>query len=216
MAVAVARRLVKRVVRSVTPSRYLVWSGDPSAKRVALTFDDGPNPEYTPGVLQILREAGARATFFVVGQNVERHPALVEAMIAAGHELGNHTYSHVDLQRAGPRVGREELARTAALLRERDRRFLGLFRPPWGRLGVAGAAYALSSGNRAVMWSLDSMDYHRDSADRIVDAVRGASLSGGAILLFHDDNPHTLAALPAVIEDLRRRGFTFCTVGELL
>jgi peptidoglycan-N-acetylglucosamine deacetylase len=216
MAAVSPRRVVKAMVQSMVPARYLVWSGDPSSRRVALTFDDGPNPEHTPRVAGLLRELNVRATFFVVGRNVEAHPALVAELMADGHELGNHTYSHVNLHQVGRQRGGEELRRTDALLRAVDRRYLGLFRPPWGQLGVSGALYALASGNPAVMWSLDSLDYHRDATSRIVERVAGAEVSGGAILLFHDDNRYTSEALPVVIEDLKRRGLGFCTVSEML
>src|SRR5205807_4611741 len=99
------------------------------------------------------------ATFFVVGSEVEKYPELVAQMVKDGHELGNHTFSHVNLSRVSPERGWRELAATDRLLRRVDPRFRGIFRPPWVRLGVVGALYAARYGRPAVMWTLDSRDH---------------------------------------------------------
>jgi peptidoglycan-N-acetylglucosamine deacetylase len=211
-----ARSLLKGAVRGLVPARYVAWAGPTEGNRVALTFDDGPHPQHTPAVLAALREAGVPATFFVVGAEVKKHPNVVAELARAGHQLGNHTYSHVDLRRAGWQRGLAELQSTDDLLRQVDPRFRGLFRPPWGRLGLAGASFAVGHGRPAIMWTLDSRDHLLDGAERIRARVADASLVGGSILLFHDDNAQTPAALGVIIRDLRRRGFEFATVSEIL
>src|SRR5947209_17920913 len=103
------RQAIKMTVRRVVPSQYVVWTGHPGGNQLALTFDDGPHPKYTPQILAALREAGVRATFFVLGSQIERHPEMVAEMIEGGHELGNHTYSHANLGQIGCLRGCEDL-----------------------------------------------------------------------------------------------------------
>jgi peptidoglycan-N-acetylglucosamine deacetylase len=198
------------------PTRFLVWNGSREGRRLALTFDDGPNAEFTPPILALLAEAGIPATFFVLGAEVEKQPELAAAMVAAGHELGNHTYAHANLDRVSWRRAFDELRRTDRLLRSVDPGFRGMFRPPRGRLGAAGAAYAVRHGCPAVMWTLDSRDHQLAGTQPLVERVAAAPLAGGDILLFHDDNAFTVEALAAVIQDLRERGFSFCRVSDLL
>jgi peptidoglycan-N-acetylglucosamine deacetylase len=207
---------LKAALRRVVPTRYLVWNGSREGRRLALTFDDGPNAEFTPPILALLAEAGIPATFFVLGAEVEKQPELAAAMVAAGHELGNHTYAHANLDRVSWRRAFDELRGTDRLLRSLDPGFRGMFRPPRGRLGVAGAAYAVCHGCPAVMWTLDSRDHQLVGTQPLVERVAAAPLAGGDILLFHDDNAFTVEALAAVIQDLRERGFSFCRVSDLL
>jgi peptidoglycan/xylan/chitin deacetylase (PgdA/CDA1 family) len=207
---------VRRAARRIVPSRYVAWSGCLKARQVALTFDDGPHPQYSAEILDVLSDAGVPATFFVVGSEVEKYPGLTAELAKAGHELGNHTFSHANLSQLGWKHGLEELRATDRLLREFEPRYRGIFRPPWGELGLAGAAYALMHRRRAVLWSVDSYDHRLDGTQPIVERVAAAPLTGGDILLFHDDNGFTAKALPAVISGLRERGFSFATASELL
>lgn len=210
------RQLLKPALLRAVPMRYVVWHGCGGMKRIALTFDDGPHPRFTPRIAAALREAGALATFFVVGAHVEKQKDLLAELVAAGHEVGNHTHSHAHLGRAGCRRGIEELVRTDRLLRRLDPRYTGIFRPPWGQLGLAGALYAVRYGRRAVMWTLDSRDHLLDGVRPLQERLEASALSGGSILLFHDDNEFTADALPGIIDSLRRRGFQFTTVSQLL
>src|SRR5690242_17870155 len=91
------RQAIKMSVRRMVPCHYVAWTGPSGSNQLALTFDDGPHPQYTPKILEALGEAGVRATFFVLGSQVERHPEIVAKMIEGGHEIGNHTYSHANL-----------------------------------------------------------------------------------------------------------------------
>lgn len=210
------RSLLKAAVPRVVPARLVTWAGRATDPRVALTFDDGPHPVHTPAVLEELHRAGVPATFFVMGAAVEEHRGLAAEIVRDGHELGNHTYTHVDLRRCGWRRGMAELRRTDRLLRQVDPHFRGLFRPPWGRLGLAGASFAALGARRAVLWTLDSRDHLLDGAPAMIERIAAAPVTGGSILLFHDDNAFTPAALGTIIADLRRRGFRFATVSELL
>jgi peptidoglycan/xylan/chitin deacetylase (PgdA/CDA1 family) len=157
-----------------------------------------------------------RATFFVLGAQVERHPAIIEEMVAAGHELGNHTFSHANLGRIGWQQGCAELQATDRVLRDADSRYRGLFRPPWGWMGLGGALYSLQRGYQAAMWSVDSRDYLMDGVEPLIERVQTTPLTAGDILLFHDDNLYTAEALAPIIRTLEQRGFSFATVSEIL
>jgi peptidoglycan-N-acetylglucosamine deacetylase len=210
------RQTIKLSIRRIVPARFVAWSGPPVGNKIAFTFDDGPHPEYTPRVLKVLGEMGVRGTFFVLGSQVEQYPRIVEEMIAAGHELGNHTYSHANLGRISWQRGCAELQSADQVLREADPRYRGLFRPPWGWMGLGGALYSLRHGYQAAMWNVDSRDYLMDGTEPLIERVRSAPLTGGDILLFHDDNRYTAEALEPIIRTLEQRGFAFATVSEIL
>jgi peptidoglycan-N-acetylglucosamine deacetylase len=210
------RKALKTAVRRIIPCHYVAWTGSPRGNQLALTFDDGPHPVHTPQILAALREVGARATFFVLGSQMEQHPEVVAEMIKDGHELGNHTYSHANLGHVDWRRGCEELRRTDHLLRARDPRFEGLFRPPWGSIGVGGAMYSIRHRCQAAMWSVDSRDYLLDGTQPLIQRIQAASVQAGDILLFHDDNGYTAEAMGPILRILYDREFSFVTVSNIL
>ena len=189
--------------------------------RVALTFDDGPNPAATPLVLEALAAAGVRATFFILGRHADRWPVIVRRIAAEGHQLGNHGYFHRKLHFRSPSYVRRDLGLgTHAVERacgERPRFFRAPhgFRSPW----VSGIAHGF--GQRTVGWSLGVWDTDRPGAAEISRRVV-AGATAGAIILLHDgdgydpdgDRMQTAQALPAMMTGLRDRGFTFDTLPE--
>ncbi len=136
--------------------------GNPDANQVALTFDDGPNPVYTPKILSILREAGVTATFFLIGRNAERWPDVVREIHAGGHNIGNHTYTHRRLAEASANVIENEIKRTSAVLADITGESPLFFRPPGGKLDnehrVEDIVNAL--GLRTVVWNLECGDWY--------------------------------------------------------
>lgn len=206
----VANAFDERIVRRVRPAG--------EARLVALTFDDGPWPGTTPAVLDILAQKGVRATFFWVGQQLERYPDLAQQVVAGGHAVGNHTYSH----RSAPsplEVAAQELDRTDALIERVTGVRTTLFRPPGGHLENGLVKYALERGYVVVMWSALSGDTDpKYSAADIVNNVLGR-VRPGSIILLHDgggERSRTLSALPELIERLQAEGYRFVTVPELL
>jgi peptidoglycan-N-acetylglucosamine deacetylase len=181
---------------------------------VALTFDDGPD-EMTPRYLDVLDRLGARATFFVIGENVARHPALVAEYVARGHELAGHGYTHTPFPKLAPAVLVDELARTADLLPPcvSGRPFV---RPPQGRMTAASLLRVAAAGYTTVLWSLDSDDCRTREVAELRNRCAPDAVRPGEILLFHELQPWTLEALPAVVDGLRSAGFELATVGELL
>ncbi len=188
---------------------------------VAITFDDGPSPDTTPRVLDALRDADARATFFILGRHAEQHPKIVERMVREGHEIANHTYSHGILVFAGAREITRELLRTHRLLLASGARPPRLFRAPHGFRNPIVVRVARRLGYRVVGWTKGVFDTAMPGADVIADRSRKA-LRPGAILLLHDadgngngDRSQTADALPAILRDMREAGLSAVTVSEL-
>jgi len=200
-----------------------IWAGPPQEHAVALTFDDGPSPRYTPHILTLLKRYGARGTFFVLGHQVGKHPGLVRTLLKAGHEVGNHSYSHPRLTVAGEDARESELERTAV-----DLDLLGcpcsdrLFRPPYSAYDPRLVRYLAHTGRRLVLWSLDSGDWRGLKAPAIIRNVLGR-VRNGSIIIFHDsdetgrkDRSPTVAALAKILPALKAAGYRMVTVSELV
>ena len=191
-----------------------LYCGGTHGRYVALTFDDGPG-RYTARVLAILRRAGARATFFLVGNRVRYWPGLARAEIER-YAVGNHTWDHARLPGLGKRRTYRELATTqSAIVRATGVRPL-LFRPPYEVMSAASARVARALGLTVVLWSVDSGDsLPGATADSVARTVI-PRLRPGAIVLMHDIHPAAVAALPRILRAVRRRGLRAVTVPELV
>ncbi len=184
-----------------------LWRMDKSDRSVYLTFDDGPIPESTPFILDTLRQYDARATFFMVGDNVRKHPELYRMIVAEGHQVGNHTYHHLG--------GFKHIAKTYIDDTQRANDLIGshLFRPPHGCMSY-GEYIWLRRYYRIVMWDLVTRDYSKwMTADDVFDNVRRYARNG-SIITFHDSlksiaKLHT--ALPRSLQWLRDQGYEFKT-----
>ena len=188
---------------------------------VALTFDDGPTPGFTAEVLEILASAGVPATFFVVGSNLERWPEDGRALVEAGHELGNHSYSHGRLVLRSPTFVRSEVLRTDSLIRSAGYDGAKIhFRPPYGKKLVVLPWVLSRLGTRTVLWDIEPESYGAVARDavRIQEHVLERVSPGSIILLhpFFESRRPTIRALPALIEELQDRGYRFVTVSDLL
>jgi len=195
---------------------------DAPAAEVALTFDDGPDPEYTPRLLQILDRLGVRATFFTVGEAVRRHPPIVRDINSSGHALGSHSYSHPDPWALSPKALKREYILGRHVLEDVCGRPVHLFRPPKGHLDAAGVLAIRSIGLRPWLWTIDSHDWEPGASPGSIE--RRAAIGGpGDVLLFHDairrpvatstlDRSATLEALPAIVARLRDAGVRFTTL----
>lgn len=183
---------------------------------VALTFDDGPHPRLTPVLLDLLKARNIRATFYVIGQNVARHPRLTARIVSEGHEIGNHTFRHPTLAALGDADIRDELDRTTQAVREATGKAPVTMRPPYGAITMNQRKMVYQTrGLPTVLWSVDPQDWRRPASDvlahRIVDKAHR-----GAVILAHDIHTSTIDAMPAAIDGLVERGFQFTTVSELL
>jgi peptidoglycan/xylan/chitin deacetylase (PgdA/CDA1 family) len=188
--------------------------GPAATAAVCLTFDDGPHPEWTPRLLDVLKARDVRATFFLVGRNAEMHPGIVRRMVDEGHAVGNHTYSHVNAGLVPARSLMDEVRRTDVFLAGLLGRAPGLFRPPHGKL-TAPALWRLWRGGQAVvLWNVDPRDYRGGTAEEIGSWFREHPLRGGDLVLMHDPIPQAAEVLPPLIDEARGRGLTFATPSE--
>jgi cellulose synthase/poly-beta-1,6-N-acetylglucosamine synthase-like glycosyltransferase/peptidoglycan/xylan/chitin deacetylase (PgdA/CDA1 family)/spore germination protein YaaH len=205
------------------PTLYHQGAGD--AHEVALTFDDGPDPEWTPKILDVLKAAKIKAAFFLVGVNAERYPNLVRRILDEGHEIGNHTYYHPDLALCWPEHVRLELNATQLLIQTLTGRATTLFRPPYAadtqpaRLAeLSPLKIAQDQNYLVVLENIDPQDWARPGADVILQRVKQQRHDGNIILL-HDaggDRSQTVEALPRIIEYLQARNDTIVPLSKLL
>ena len=182
------------------------------SKYVALTFDDGPSPRCTPQLLDGLKARNVHATFFVVGCQVVKDPDIVERMAAEGHQVGNHSYDHKELDKLSVREAAEDMAKNDALLH----RLLGAgdywVRPPYGLLSEE-ERQALTVP--VIGWSVDTEDWKSKNAEKILDILY-RQISDGDIILLHDRYLNSVSAALQAIDHLRQQGYHFVTVSELL
>jgi peptidoglycan/xylan/chitin deacetylase (PgdA/CDA1 family) len=180
------------------------------AKCVALTFDDGPGPP-TGKLLDILTERDAHATFFMVGQQVERHPRLARRVAEGGFQIGDHTWDHAALTSLTAERIHQEIDRTAAAIHDATGVTPTVMRPPQGLINPVVAGLV---GLPVIVWSVDTQDWRTHDEDRTVEAVR-AGVRPGSIVLMHDVYRSTVKAVPRIIDLLRADGYTLVTVSEL-
>ncbi|MEH2212603.1 polysaccharide deacetylase family protein [Nostoc sp.] len=189
----------------------------PKQKVIALTFDDGPWPESTGEVLDILKKNQIKGTFFLIGQNVKNYPGLVKREIAEGHVIGNHTWHHW-YQFLNPQAAAYEIDHTADLIYQVTGIKTNLFRPPGGIMHNGVASYARNSKYAIIRWSSDSVDYSRPAVPKLINNVFRRAKPGG-IVLMHDgggNRSKTVQALPEIIANFRKQGYKFVTIPELL
>lgn len=196
----------------------VIRGGNTDSMKIALTFDDGPHPKKTDAILNLLKEYGIHATFFVIGQNVSYYPDVLKREVEGGHEIGNHTYHHVLLSKISEKEAEAELQKTEDIIRETANYETRLFRPPEGAYTQSALQPFEHTDYRVVLWTVDTRDWEKASAEKIVETVE-KNIRGGSILLFHDytvKGAHTLDALKILIPKLMEEGYEFVTVSELL
>jgi peptidoglycan-N-acetylglucosamine deacetylase len=199
-----------------------IWRGSPTLKQVALTFDDGPHPRFTAEILHLLDAHQARATFFVLGRHVERYPQMIKELVRSGHEVGNHSFSHLRFPAANRQAWLLELERTELELELLGCPDCGLFRPPYSDYNQELIKLLGNLSQRLVLWSVDSADWREPDPLAIAANVL-ARVRPGAIVILHDsdetgekDRGPTVAALGLILPALKARGYECVTVSELL
>lgn len=187
---------------------------------VALTFDDGPTPAYTAEVLKTLNDRDIKATFFLMGSDAERNVAETQAIVSAGHEIGNHTFNHDDMTWADEAKAADEIERTDAAIRAAGYDGEIHFRPPFGKKLFGLPLYLAKHDRTTVTWDVEpeSFDDVAATADGITEHVLENTKPGSIIILhvMYRSRETSRAALPAIIDGLKARGFRFVTVSELL
>lgn len=187
---------------------------------IALTLDDGPSARFTGEVLAILREKNIPATFFVTGKETEENREQAQAIIAAGHELGNHSWSHRNFTLAGMQTVRDEIERTDAAIRAAGYEREIYFRPPFGKKLVTLPWYLAQNDRKTIMWDIEPESFPdvADDADALTRHVVERARNGSIILMhvMYRSREASRQALPKIIDELQSRGFSFVTVSRLL
>ena len=183
---------------------------------IAMTFDDGPSPETTPRLLDILKQRNIKATFFMIGQNAERNPAIVKRILAEGHEIGNHSWTHPQLSKLSDDRVTEEINKTQNAIKDASGYTPVVMRPPYGAITARQKDWIEKQfGLSVIIWSVDPFDWKRPGASVIEQRIL-AGARPGAIVLSHDIHKQTVDAMPATLDALAAKGFKFVTVSQLI
>jgi len=183
---------------------------------LALTFDDGPYPGYTEKLLNLLESENVKATFFLTGHSANRYPELVKLISKKNHEIGGHTYSHVNVKKMSEKALLNELDMTKSAIEKNSGKRVYLFRPPGGQINTRALKTLHNHGYLTVLWTVLPKDHEpRVMKEDIVNTtLRDAGDTG--IILLHSGRERTLEALPEIIWGLRQKGFRFATISELM
>lgn len=185
-------------------------------KRVALTFDDGPSLAMTPEYLKVLQEKGVHATFFLIGSQVERRPGLAALIADDGNEIGNHTYSHLNLKKSSITDAVKDILKGQGIIARDSHQKLFLLRPPGGELNEPVIHEIQKLGYKIVLWNIDPQDWQKDATPKQITNNIMTNLRPGSIILLHEGKTPTLEALPQLIDDIKKQGYEIGTVSELL
>jgi peptidoglycan/xylan/chitin deacetylase (PgdA/CDA1 family) len=186
----------------------------PDAAGVALTFDDGPHPQGTPAVLEVLRERGATATFFLAGEQVERRPSLAAEIVAGGHRVELHCYRHRNLLRLGPREFLDDAERARVAIENAGGQAIADYRPPYGIFSGVNLRAVRRRGWRPVLWSRWGKDWTRRATAESIARRSSSGIEAGDVVLLHDADYYsapgswvrTAAALPLILDEIEGRG----------
>ncbi len=197
-------------------SAVTISRGPTGQPYVAMTFDDGPNPRNTPRLLDMLRQRNIKATFYVIGQNVEMYPQIVRRTVAEGHEIGNHSYSHRLYTKMSDSEVLKDLTRTRDAIAKASGVVPRTLRPPYGALTQRQRQFVHEQlGYPTVLWSVDPLDWKRPGPSVVCARIVKAA-NNGAIILSHDLHSQTVDAMPATLDKLLRKGFKFVTVSQMI
>jgi peptidoglycan/xylan/chitin deacetylase (PgdA/CDA1 family) len=202
--------------KTAAPLKVSYSSCTVEGQYLAMTFDDGPHPQHTPRLLDMLKQRGIKATFFLVGQNAAQYPEILKRMAAEGHELANHSYTHPMLNPLGEGGIREQLDKTHQAVLGATGITMKLLRPPYGALTETMRRWTYQTfGYRTILWDVDPLDWKVRDAGRVQSEILGHARSG-SIVLAHDIHKSTVDAMPETLDALAAKGFKFVTVSELI
>jgi peptidoglycan/xylan/chitin deacetylase (PgdA/CDA1 family) len=183
---------------------------------VAMTFDDGPSAENTPRLLEMLKQRNIKATFFLIGQNAASIPDIVRRILADGHEIGNHSWTHPQLSKLSDDRVTAEITKTQDAIKDASGFIPTLLRPPYGAITPRQREWIQTQfGLNIILWSVDPLDWKRPGASVITQRILG-QVRPGAIILSHDIHKQTVDAMPATLDGLIAKGYKFVTVSQLI
>ncbi|MDH7577084.1 MAG: polysaccharide deacetylase family protein [Bacillota bacterium] len=192
-----------------------IYAVDTKEKKVAISFDAAWGADYTPRLLEILRENKLKTTFFLTGIWVKKYPEMVKRIAAEGHELGNHSSTHPHCAALSQEEFKKELLENEEMIYQLTGKRTRLFRPPFGEYSNDVIKTARGLGYEVIQWSVDSLDWQEAGAEVMVDRVLN-NIQPGAIVLFHNNARYTTEALPIIIKELQKLGYKILPISELL
>lgn len=201
-------------------SETFIFRG-PEVKQIALTFDDGPDPRFTPQILDVLHRKGVKATFFVVGARAKKFPGLLRRMHHEGHLIGNHSFNHPNFRNRSIKQFQSEILRTEKIIQNVVGYRPQLIRPPYGEIKEEQVQWAKKNGYTLVNWNVDSQDWKGIDKNKVISNVMRTA-GPGSIILQHSgggvgsDLTGTIQALPKIIDALQAQGYQFVDLSELL
>ncbi|WAH39784.1 polysaccharide deacetylase family protein [Alicyclobacillus fastidiosus] len=214
--IKIYRMFVVMIGASIFLSLAPTTTASAAVKKVYLTFDDGPDPVYTPLILDTLRGENVKATFFVLGSRAEQSPNILRRIHNDGHEIGNHGYYHTFIVRKPQDWVKQDIIRTDTAIHAVCGVKPKYYRPPGGILSQKDLDFVVKTGHPVAMWTVDTNDWKAKNASSIINTVREEAFPN-AIILLHDGTPssmYTVKALPSIIHDLRSSGYTFAILPE--
>jgi peptidoglycan/xylan/chitin deacetylase (PgdA/CDA1 family) len=183
---------------------------------IAMTFDDGPSAENTPRLLEMLKQRNVKATFFLIGQNAASNPDIVRRILADGHEIGNHSWTHPQLSKLSDDRVTAEITQTQDVIKDTSGFTPSLLRPPYGAITPRQREWVENRfGLNIILWSVDPLDWKRPGASVITQRIL-SQVRPGAIILSHDIHKQTVDAMPATLDGLIAKGYKFATVSQLI
>lgn len=195
--------------------RSAVSSGDRLVRTIAITFDDGPHQGLTTELLDMLDSLNVRASFFLVGKMVDRNPEITREIYARGHTVANHSYEHRNSSALSQQEFLDDLRRCCESIERNIPVRVRFFRPPGGNFTKEVLSLVEKAGLRTVLWDINSRDYTGVSTKKLAERIISKS-APGSILLFHSGVTSTIEALPVIVDALRKKGFEFVTLDEML
>lgn len=199
-------------------SKEVYRSASEHSKKIALTFDDGPHPKLTDKILDVLEKYNIKATFFVIGNNVDLYSKPLKRAVEAGHEIGNHTNSHILLEKLNNESIKAEINQCYKKVYSTTGYSMNLLRPPCGKTNDQVINIAKELGYKTILWNVDTHDWSHATMKEIVDNIN-KNVIGGDIILFHDyisGSQNTVGALDVIIPMLHEKGYEFVTISELI
>jgi peptidoglycan-N-acetylglucosamine deacetylase len=204
----VLKNVVLKVFKRMLPSRLFLLRRKSREPALFLTFDDGPHPTVTPKLLDVLDQYGVKASFFVIGSNIEQYPDIAADIVRKGHTLANHSYSHPNFSKITMSERVEQISKTDTLIEQITGKKCTYFRAPQGRWHVPTLLYLMRKRITAAHWSRDSLDYQKKECEVIVSSFSEQPVSNGEVILFHDDNILSTQVLTELIPRWQEQGFT--------
>ena len=208
-------------VRNLLRKKFL--SAMEKSGQVCLTFDDGPNPESTLDILTLLEGLGIKATFFLIGENIQKYPELCHEIVKHGHEIGDHGYRHVHSWACPPFCAVIDLIRGSSVIKKHsDVKQHFWLRPPYGKLNLITLCYVLLCRRKLAFWNIDPRDYMAQPPEQISAFVL-KELTGGSVILLHERSLHTnkelegnLTAIKMVVQEIKKRGYSFSRLSDVV